>query len=249
MNHKTALALPVLLLAILPLSHGNKLSADQEKWVPQYKKQANVPAPADMLINTDPEPDTSNGFTPLYNGKNLDGWTPRGGTCAFEAKGEAIVGTCVKGSPSTYLSTLKEDYTDFIITAELKWEVDGNTGIMFRAQKKPGKKFETVFGPQAEMEGFAKERYWSGGIYGQGCGGWYYPLWLEAHKDARAALKKNDWNRITIKAKGKTIKTWINGAPAAHWKTDEYLKGFFALQIHSGKTGEVHFRNIKIKEL
>ena len=50
-------------------------------------------------------------------------------------------------------------------------------------------------------------------------------------------------------AKGKVIKTWINGIPAAHWETEKYLKGFFSLQVHSGKTGEIHFRNIKIKEL
>jgi hypothetical protein len=41
----------------------------------------------------------------------------------------------------------------------------------------------------------------------------------------------------------------VNGVPAAHWKNDEYLKGFFALQIHSGKQGKVLFDNIRIKEL
>jgi len=45
------------------------------------------------------------------------------------------------------------------------------------------------------------------------------------------------------------VKTWVNGVPAAHWTNDEYLKGFFSLQIHSGKKGSVNFRNIKVKEL
>ena len=61
--------------------------------------------------------------------------------------------------------------------------------------------------------------------------------------------KQGQWNRITIQAKGDTVKTWLNGNPAAHWKNSEYLKGFFSLQIHSGKAGEIHFRNIKVKEL
>ena len=26
-------------------------------------------------------------------------------------------------------------------------------------------------------------------------------------------------------------------------------KGFFGLQVHSGKQGEIHFRNIKVKEI
>ncbi len=249
MQNSKALILPALLFVLLPLAHGNKISADQKKWVPKYEKQPNIPTPADMLINTDPEPELCRGFTSLYNGNNLDGWTPRSGKCTFEAQGEAIVGTCIKGSPSTYLSTLKDDYTDFVFTAELKWEVDGNTGIMFRARAKKERNKETVFGPQVEMEAFSKERYWSGGIYGQGCGGWYYPLWLESHKETRAAMKTGEWNRITIKAQGKTIKTWLNGVPAAHWETEEYLKGFFGLQIHAGKEGTVLFRNIKVKEL
>ena len=241
----------LLLLTLFAVSSvliAGKLSESQQKWFNHYKKQKNVPKPEAQPVNTDPEPALTEGFTSLFNGKDLAGWTPKGGTCKFEAKDNAIVGTCVKGSPSTYLSTDKADFSDFIFTCEVKWEVDGNTGIMFRAAAKKGKKYETVYGPQAEMEGLTKGRGWSGGIYGQSCGGWFYPLWLDAHKEARAALVK-DWNRLTIKAEGKIIKTWINGKPAAHWETEEYMKGFFSLQIHSGKQGTVHFRNIKVKEL
>ncbi len=230
-------------------SYANKIAESQTQWIETYKKQENLPAPVDMLINTDPEPDLKKGFTSLYNGENLNNWIPRGGTCTFEAKGKRIVGTTVEGSPSTYLSTKKDDYTDFIFTTEMKWLEDGNTGVMFRAQSKSEKGKETVFGPQAEMEAFSKERYWSGGIYGQSAGGWIYPLWLEAHEEVRNAMKKDDWNRITISAQGDTIKTWLNGVPAAHWKTSEYKQGFFSLQIHAGKQGKVQFRNIKVKEL
>lgn len=249
---KSTTVITALLLAVA-FGHTNEISESQKKWISVYEKQANVPKPADMLINTDAEPDLKRGFKSLYNGKNLKNWIPRGGTCKFEAEGEAIVGTCVKGSPSTYLSTKKDDYTDFIFTAELKWEVDGNTGVMFRAASKKSegksKGKETVFGPQAEMEAFSKERYWSGGIYGQSAGGWIYPMWLDAHKQARQSMKKDGWNRLTIKAQGDTIKTWLNGHPAAHWKTDEYRQGFFSLQIHAGKAGQVRFRNLKVKEL
>lgn len=243
-------ALLTALLLVPTLASADKVSPEQEKWINFYKKQPNVPKPGEMLVNTDPEPDLKAGFTSLYNGKNLDGWTARGGTCTFEAKGDSIVGTCVPKSPSTYFSTDKE-YTDFIFTCEIKWEVDGNSGVMFRARSKKDKKGgDTVFGPQAEMEGFAKpDRGWSGGIYGQSAGGWAYPLWLDAHKEVRKALKKDDWNRLTIQARGKVIKTWLNGLPAAHWTTAEYEKGFFSLQIHSGKQGTVRFRNIKVKEL
>jgi|TARA_Y100000385_G_C12948453_1_gene574420 hypothetical protein len=229
--------------------HGNQISESQKQYIAVYKKQKQKVAPQDAQLNTDAEPKLTEGFLSLYNGKDLDGWTARGGHCTFVARGESIVGACVKGSPSTYLSTDRDDYTDFIFTSEIKWQVDGNSGVMFRAKRKPGKKNETIYGPQCEMEGLLKGRGWSGGIYGQSAGGWRYPLWLEAHKDVRNALKKDDWNRVTIKAVGNNVKTWVNGIPAANWNSDEYLKGFFSLQIHSGKQGTVHFRNIKVKEL
>lgn len=227
----------------------NQIADSQQKWIEVYQKQKNIPLPDGMLINRDQEPSLKKGFVSLYNGKNLDGWAPYAGHCTFEAKGDVIVGTTVPGSPSTYLSNLKDDYTDFIFTAELKWEVDGNTGYMFRGKVKEENGKQTVFGPQAEMEADSKKRFWSGGIYGQSCGGWYYPLWLEAHEKARQAVNYQGWNRITVKAVGRVVKTWVNGVPAAHWTNDEYLKGFFSLQIHSGKKGSVHFRNIKVKEL
>ncbi|MBK1876712.1 3-keto-disaccharide hydrolase [Pelagicoccus mobilis] len=242
-------ALLTTLVSILSIASAGQISEQQQKYIAKYEKQTLKVAPEDALINTDKEPSLKKGFVSLYNGKNLDGWTPLGGHCTFEANGDSIVGTTVKGSPSTYLSTTRDDFTNFIFTAELKWEVDGNSGIMFRAQSKPGDKGEVVFGPQAEMEGFSQDRGWSGGIYGQSAGGWLYPLWLDDHKEVRKALKKGEWNRLTIKAVGKNIKTWVNGIPAAHYRTDKYFKGFFSLQVHSGKQGTIHFRNIKVKEI
>lgn len=226
-----------------------KISESQVSYVERYEHQTDKVAPEDALLNVDPEPDLgASGFVDLYNGRDLSGWIPRGGNCRFEAVEGKIVGTVVQGSPSTYLSTEREDYRDFILTAEFYWEVNSNSGIMIRARREPKGEFERVFGPQVEMEGFT-ERGWSGGIFGQGIGGWRYPMWLEAHSGARQALKEGEWNRVTILCQGPIIKTWVNGVPAAHWETDIYFEGFIGLQVHSGKQGEVHFRNVRIKEL
>lgn len=232
------------------LACAHKVSESQLHYIKQYEKQENTPKPEAMRINSDAEPNLDQaGFVDLYNGKNLDGWIALGGHCTFEASGEAIIGTTIKGSPSTYLSTTKDDYTDFIFTAELKWEINSNSGIMFRAQQKPIENGVLVFGPQCEMEGTDLVRAWSGGIYGQSAGGWAYPLWLENHSEVRKAIQKDGWNRVTIQAIGTNVKTWINGIPAANWETEKYAKGFFGLQVHSGTIGTIHFRNIKVKEL
>lgn len=240
--------LPTLLLSLTTAVLGNQVSDSQHKYIAKYEKQTQKVAPGDALLNTDPEPDLTEGFVSLYNGKDLDGWIPRGGYQSFEAQGDKIVGKVIQGSPSTYLCTKREDYGDFILAAELFWVENSNSGVMIRARHKPGDKYEVVYGPQVEMEGFSP-RGWSGGIYGQSFGAWRYPLWLDAHKEARQALNEGQWNRVTILCDGPTVKTWINGTPAAHWVNDEHLTGLIGLQIHSGQKGEVHFRNIKIREL
>jgi len=227
-----------------------EIDPGQSAWYEKSKTQKNVPVPAEMLLNTEPEPPLTEGFKSLFNGKDLTGWTARGGTCEFKVEDGVIIGTCVPGSNSTYLCTDREDFKDFVFTCDIKWEVDGNTGVMFRAKRKPGKKGgEVVFGPQAEMEGFERDRGWSGGIYGQSCGGYFYPLWLRSHEKVRNALGREKWNRITVSAKGNVVRTWVNGIPAAHWEDDgTYPTGYFGLQIHKGDQGTVHFRNLQVKE-
>lgn len=239
------------LLCLSDAAVGQTLAPSQSAWYEKYKSQDNVPMPAEMLLNNDREPSLTEGFEPLFNGKDLTGWEPQGGTCEFTVNEGCIVGTCVPGSNSTYLCTDSRDFTDFVFTCDIKWEVDANTGVMFRAQTRPGRNnFQTVFGPQGEMEGHELNRGWSGGIYGQSCGGYFYPLWLKEHAQVRAALVKGQWNRLTISAKGNVVKSWVNGIPAAHWVDDgTYPKGFFGLQIHEGSKGVVRFRNICVKDL
>lgn len=231
-------------------THANQVSESQKQYVKKYEKQANIPKPADMLLNTDAEPKLTNGFTDLYNGKNLDGWTRKGGAHTFVPKSDMIVGSCVPGEKNAFLCTERTNYSDFIFTVEIKWEADGNSGVMFRARQRDEKDGSVrVYGPQCEMEGINNSRKWSSGIYGEAAGGWIYPLWLNAHEEVRQSLKKDGWNRLTIEAKGDTVKTWLNGYPSAHWKTTEYKQGFFGLQVHQGQNGIILFRNMKIKEL
>lgn len=246
---KKIILIAALSALTLSLVQANTVSESQQQYVKKYAKQQNVPAPADMLINTDAEPNLSDGFIDLYNGTNLDGWIQKGGAHTYQAKGDSIVGTCVPEESNAFLCPERTNYSNFIFTCEIKWEVDGNSGVMFRAREKEENGKPRVYGPQCEMEGINNSRGWSSGIYGEAAGGWIYPLWLEAHKPVRECLKKEGWNRLTIQADGETVKTWLNGIPSAHWKTTEYKEGFFGLQVHKGQNGIIHFRNIKIKEL
>lgn len=205
--------------------------------------------PATLLENTDPEPDlTAPGFERLFNGQDLEGWRVRGGAMKFEVRDGAVVGTCVPGQRNGFLCTEK-NFRDFIFTARFKWEVKGNSGIMFRAGIREGKRGELVFGYQSEMDD--KERAWTGGIFGEGMGGWKYPLSKpEGHARARAAIRDHaTWNRVTIMAQGSVIKTWINGVPCAHLDNEERSEGFFGLQVHSGGKGTILWQDIRLKDL
>lgn len=249
---KITKSLLIALLASTIAGHcyAEKIAEEQLKWHKKYQKHKNIIAVEEALINTDKEPDLTTGFTNLYNGKNLDGWVTRGGSCEFQADGEFIRGACKsRKPPSTFLCTEKEDYKNFIFTAEINWEVDSNTGIMFRSKRRENDAKEIVYGLQCEVEGFAKQRGWTGGIYGQNAGGWVYPLWLEAHNEVRQSLKKDAWNRVTIQCVDEVIQTWVNGEPAAKLHNTKYNEGFFGLQVHFGPKGTVLFKNIKVKEL
>lgn len=219
---------------------------------PLEKPEAAIPVPSLPLINTDAEPDLEQeGFVSLFDGESLSGWSPRQGTMPFEVKDGVIEGTCVIGSLSTFLCT-DRDYTDFVFTCEARWEVDGNSGVQVRSNIRKGKGRDIVYGPQVELEGLAKNgRGWSGGIYGQACGGWMYPLKSPEHQAARKAIDHSGWNRLTIRVEGNVFKTWVNGLPAAHWvdEQNEYPDGFIGLQVHGGKQGTIQWRSLKIKEL
>lgn len=244
---KNTILFGAMVLLGLGMAVSGEIDPSQKPWLGKYRKQANAPKPGEMLLNTDAEPDLKTGFVSLLNGKDLSDWELHGGKQKFEFQDGMVIGTCVPGEGSGYLSTKKRDYTDFIFTCEMKWEEDLNSGVMFRAQLEDGKK---VFGPQVEMEGVNNKRGWSGGIYGQSCGGYWYPLWLKAHAKVRGSLNKEGWNRVTVMVKGKTVKSWLNGVPAAHWVGDgKFTKGYFGLQVHKAKSGKVLWRNLRVKEL
>ncbi len=237
----------IVLVAACAQGFAGKLDPSQKKWFTKYRKQENAPAPGEMLLNTDEEPALENGFVSLLNGKDLSNWELKGGKSTFEYRNGMVIGTCVSGEASTYLCTKRSDYSDFIFTCEMRWEEDLNSGVMFRAKSEKGR---AVFGPQVEMEGVKNDRGWSGGVYGQSCGGYWYPLWLEEHAEVRDSLNKEGWNRVTVMARGETVKTWLNGVPAAHWKGDgRFQSGYFGLQVHKSKLGKVVWRGLKIKEL
>jgi len=187
------------------------------------------------------------GFSPLFNGKNLDGWESYGGTAPFIAEGDAILGTAVMNTPNTFLCTEKE-YANFVLEMEFKNEAPLNSGVMARGQWRQEKDIRRIFGYQVEID--PSERAYTAGIYDERRRGWIYPL--HYNPPARMGFQQGAWNKLRIEFVGNHLKTFLNGKPIANLVDDLDAKGMICLQVHSvnkelaGK--EMRWRNIRIKE-
>jgi hypothetical protein len=188
------------------------------------------------------------GWTELFNGKDLTGWKQLNGEAKYEVVDGMIVGTTVVNTPNSFLCT-EQDYSDFIFEVELLVEANMNSGIQFRSESKPEYNNGRVHGYQCEVD--PSDRAWSAGIFDEARRGWLYPL--DLNPDAKPALKMGEWNLYRIECIGNSIKTWLNGVPVSHLIDDMTPKGFIALQVHgigSSKEKEgrqIKWRNIRIK--
>jgi len=188
------------------------------------------------------------GWTNLFNGKDLQGWKEINGIAKYEVKDGEIVGTTVLGSPNSFLTNGKI-YGDFILELDLKVDENMNSGIQFRSESTKEYRNGRVHGYQCEVDPAA--RAWSGGIYDEARRGWLYPLCV--NPEGRKAFKNGEWNHYRIEAIGNSIRTWVNGIPCADLIDDMTPEGFIALQVHSiGKDAtregeQIKWKNIRIK--
>ncbi len=184
----------------------------------------------------------------LFDGKDLDGWTQRGGEAKYRVEDGAIVGTTVPKTPNSFLCT-ERNYANFILELEFKVDPTLNCGVQIRSNSLPDYKDGQVHGYQVEID--PSDRGWSGGIYDEGRRGWLDDL--SDNPAARYAFKQNDWNRFRVEAVGDRIRTFVNGVPAADLVDDMTSTGFVALQVHGignrEETLEVRYRHIRIQDL
>jgi hypothetical protein len=182
-----------------------------------------------------------------------------------------VVGTSVTNTGNSFLCTAR-DYGDFVLELEFKVDPKLNSGVQIRSQcfdqataltdakgqpvtDGKGKHLRApagrVHGYQVEIDPSA--RAWSAGIYDEGRRGWLKDL--KDKPEAQKAFKQADWNKLRVECRGDSIKTWLNGVPAADLKDGVTPRGFIALQVHGigndkSKEGtQVRWRNIRIQVL
>lgn len=187
-------------------------------------------------------------FTPLFDGKTLEGWkNPYEWGEAKVVDGEIHL----TGNKKFFLVTDKK-YGDFVFEGEvLLPEGKANSGFMFRAHSGPNK----VFGYQTEVDGDIN-RMWSGGLYDEGRRAWFISP-KKGDKESEKAFreragdtfKRNDWNTYRITCKGNSIKIEVNGVVTTDVEDDKDASGVIGIQHHGEKGQTYKFRNLRIREL
>ena len=185
-------------------------------------------------------------WTPLFDGKTLNGWHQAVGDAEYAVEKGCITGTThVSGGANSFLVT-DATYGDFILEFEFKMEEGaGNSGLQFRSffNEQRGR----VMGYQYEFDP-KRDRRFTGGIYHEGVEWIYRPTFNDA---ARDAYQHGQWNKGRIEAVGDHLRTFVNGVECADILVDIYDDGFFGLQVHATRDSscfgkKVWWRKIRI---
>ena len=177
----------------------------------------------------------------LFNGKDLTGWVNVGQEkWTVEADG-VLHGVAVTKSYG-YLKTEK-NYKDFVLSLHFKCEGDGNSGVFFHSDFKPGTS-DVSQGLQFEVDcGMMKH---TGGLYGDGRNWIVWPA-----PENEAVVRRGEWNEYVLQVVGNRYISRLNGVVLVDF-TDPAPRSFdgaISLQLHSGGSGDMKFREIWLRDL
>jgi hypothetical protein len=175
----------------------------------------------------------------LFNGKDLTGWVEVGRE-KWAVEDGTIHGRAVSKEYG-YLKTNK-NYKDFELSLRFKCEGDGNSGVFFHTDFKPGTA-DVSQGLQFEIDQVIGH---TGGVYGDGRDWIVWPA-----PEFEGAIRRNDWNDFLLKVVANRYIARLNGIVVVDF-TDPKPKssdGAIALQLHSGGQGDMRFKDIYIHDL
>src|SRR5262249_20847627 len=199
------------------------------------------------------EKNVPEGFTPLFNGKDLTGWrVNEGGNLKVWGAENGVL--FVKGGGGGWLMTDKE-YSDFDLRLEFKLPKAGNSGVALRCALKGNPHLEAGMEIQLlDDPWYLDEKNYTGLKPTQKTGSIYGIV--PPSKDALKAV--GEWNQMRITAKGPRISVELNGQKIVDANLKDHQdkakdhkgmmrpKGHLGLQSHDGR---VEFRNLYVKEL
>lgn len=184
--------------------------------------------------------EASTGWVQLFNGKDLTNWVKVGNE-KWTVEDGAIRGEAVTKEYG-YLKTEK-NYKDFELSLRFKCVGDGNSGVFFHTEFKPGtpnvsQGLQFEIAPQPGMH--------TGGIYGDGRAWIAWPA-----PENELVMKIGEWNDMHMIVEGNRYRARLNGVWVLDFTdpTPRSFDGAIALQLHSGGTGNMLFKDIFIRDL
>lgn len=202
-------------------------------------QNANEPSPLYPHLKADKK-----AFKALFNGKNLDGWVNvNGAPETWTVKKKALI---CSGIPTGVLRTDKQ-YENFVL--ELEWrhtQEGGNAGVFIHSDPIPvtGKPFTQAIECQV-MDG-------NGGDVFAIQGATMTPYkphpkgWMRALPNEERMKPLGQWNHYRIESLDGMVTLAVNGKVVTKGYHANPRKGYICLESEGS---EVHFRNIRIREL
>ena len=199
--------------------------------------------------------DAEEGFTPLFNGKDLTGWMYGGTTDSTSKSGKGYqvkdgVVFCTKEDGGNLFT--EEQYANFVLRFEFKLEANSNNGVGIRAPREgdaayQGIELQVLDDSGSDYQALQPYQY-HGSVYGV----------VAAKRGAQKPV--GEWNTQEVVVDGRHIKVTLNDKVIVDTNLDD-VKDPAVLKAHPGlarKKGHigflghgtrVEFRNIRIKEL
>lgn len=168
-------------------------------------------------------------WTPLFNGRDLDGWAKRGAGI-FTVEDGAILGTQTDGKGGDLFTTNRWDNFELRFTYKVGWPA--NSGIWYRDSY------------QFDILKYPRPVAFSGTLYAPGR--------VFAATNTNESLEhRDDWNEGRIFANGDHLVQWLNGTKTADIRDDKFKSGRIGIQVHPGemKGMKIFVKKIEIRPL
>ena len=189
---------------------------------------------------------TEPGFVALFDGETLRGWN--GDDRWFRVvDGVIVAGSESEPIPHNYFLCTDETFGDFELRLDIKLIGEGeNAGVQFRSRREAGS--TEVIGYQADA-GRAWDRWVWGALYDESRR--RRMLAEPDHEQLKGLVRPDDWNQMTVIARGPQIEIRLNGETTVTFEeTEEVAKrGVIGLQIHSGPPTRALYRNVRLRRL
>ena len=210
------------------------------------------------------------GFTPIFDGKTLDGW--EGDPKYWRVENGRLVGEITPEiiiKSNTFVIWRGGSPRDFELKADYRITTGGNSGINYRSVVVPDKvtpanKF-AMRGYQFDIDGqnrYTGQNYEEKGrlflaLRGQVTRvvGGRKPVILSSVGDAKdlAAFITTDWNAIHLIARANVLVHMLNGHLMSVTVDDDAVnrttEGLIGVQVHVGPPMKIEYRNWRVKSL